>query len=111
MKILLISDYSVPRGGNEIVTLALRDGLQARGHDARLFASRAHTNGGSDLADYHCFGTGPTTYWRWSILRWTLCWVWRIGRLWTAVSLLTACNFPQSFTNTPSWNSFPLAFI
>lgn len=56
MKILLISDYSVPRGGNEIVTLALRDGLRARGHDIRLFASRAHTNG-RDLADYHCFGT------------------------------------------------------
>ena len=58
MKILLISDYSVPRGGNEIVTLTLQDGLRARGHDVRLFASRAHTNGGSDLADYHCFGTG-----------------------------------------------------
>lgn len=57
MKILLISDYSVPRGGNEIVTLALRDGLRARGHDARLFASRAHTNADSDLADYHCYGT------------------------------------------------------
>jgi glycosyltransferase involved in cell wall biosynthesis len=57
MKILLISDYSVPRGGNEIVTLALRDGLRARGHDVRLFASRAHTDGTSDLADYHCFGT------------------------------------------------------
>lgn len=57
MKILLMSDYSVPRGGNEIVTLALRDGLRARGHDVRLFASRAHTNGGSDLADYHCYGT------------------------------------------------------
>lgn len=57
MKILLISDYSVPRGGNEIVTLALRDGLRASGHDVRLFASRAHTNDASDLADYHCFGT------------------------------------------------------
>lgn len=57
MKILLLSDYSVPRGGNEIVTLALRDGLRARGHDVRLFASRAHTNGGSDPADYHCYGT------------------------------------------------------
>ena len=57
MKILLISDYGVPRGGNEIVTLALRDGLRTRGHDTRLFASRAHTNGDSDLADYHCFGT------------------------------------------------------
>lgn len=57
MKILLISDYSVPRGGNEIVTLALREGLRARGHDIRLFASRAHTNGGGPPADYHCFGT------------------------------------------------------
>jgi glycosyltransferase involved in cell wall biosynthesis len=57
MKILLISDYSVPRGGNEIVTLALRDGLRARGHEVRLFASRAHISGGRDLADYHCFGT------------------------------------------------------
>lgn len=57
MKILLISDYSVPRGGNEIVTLALRDGLRKRGHDVRLFSSRAHINDGSDQADYHCFGT------------------------------------------------------
>ena len=57
MKILLISDYSVPRGGNEIVTLGLRDGLRARGHDVRLFASRTYTKGGTDLADYHCFGT------------------------------------------------------
>ena len=40
MKILLVSDYAVPRGGNEVVTLALRDGLKARGHDVRLFASR-----------------------------------------------------------------------
>jgi glycosyltransferase involved in cell wall biosynthesis len=57
MKILLVSDYSVPRGGNEIVTLALRDGLQSRGHDVRLFASRAFVNGESDPIDYHCFGT------------------------------------------------------
>lgn len=57
MKILLISDYSVPRGGNEIVTLALRDGLRARGHDVRLFASRASTDGERDQADYRCFGT------------------------------------------------------
>jgi glycosyltransferase involved in cell wall biosynthesis len=57
MKILLISDYGVPRGGNEIVTLAMRDGLRERGHDVRLFASRAHTKGHSNLADYRCFGT------------------------------------------------------
>jgi glycosyltransferase involved in cell wall biosynthesis len=60
MKILLISDYSVPRGGNEIVTLALRDGLRARGHDVRLFASQAYTNGDSVSADYQCFGTASS---------------------------------------------------
>lgn len=57
MKILLISDYGVPRGGNEIVTLALRDGLRARGHTVHLFASRAHISVGSQLPEYHCFGS------------------------------------------------------
>jgi glycosyltransferase involved in cell wall biosynthesis len=57
MRILLISDYDVPRGGNEVVTLELRRGLRARGHDARLFASNAYAGGGADRADYHCFGT------------------------------------------------------
>lgn len=56
MKILLISDYSVPRGGNEVVTLSLRDGLRARGHDVRLFASRAYADAG-EPAEYGCFGT------------------------------------------------------
>ena len=57
MKVLIISDYGVPRGGNEIVTLALRDGLRQRGHDVRLFASNAFTNREASQADYHCFGT------------------------------------------------------
>jgi glycosyltransferase involved in cell wall biosynthesis len=57
MKILLVSDYSVPRGGNEIVTLALREGLRARGHDVRLFASCTYANGDKSLAEYQCFGT------------------------------------------------------
>lgn len=42
--------------------LALRDGLRARGHDARLFASRATPGGRQGSADYTCFGT--TSRWR-----------------------------------------------
>jgi glycosyltransferase involved in cell wall biosynthesis len=57
MKILLVSDYAVPRGGNEVVTLSLRDGLRARGHDVRLFASRAYVDAGIEPAEYACFGT------------------------------------------------------
>lgn len=57
MKILLINDYGTPTGGAEIVTLALRDRLRARGHDARLFASRAQPLRTPILADYTCFGT------------------------------------------------------
>lgn len=75
MKILFVSDYGVPRGGNEIVTLALRKGLRARGHDVRLFASRAYANGDGDSPDYTCFGTAsplraalwcgnPSAFWR-----------------------------------------------
>lgn len=57
MKVLLISDFGVPRGGSEVVTLALRRALRARGYDARLFAGRAEAGGGDSAADYHCFGT------------------------------------------------------
>ncbi len=57
MKILLVSDYGVPRGGSEIVTLAMRRCLREHGHDARLFASSANLKGGPTDADYHCFGT------------------------------------------------------
>ena len=62
MKILLVSDYAVPRGGNEVVTLSLRDGLRTRGHDVRLFASRAFMGRERGTADYECFGTGSS--WR-----------------------------------------------
>ncbi len=58
MKILLVSDYDSPRGGNEVVTLLLRDGLRRRGHDARLFSSRARSaREERGAADYHCFGS------------------------------------------------------
>lgn len=60
MKILLISDYAAPIGGSEISLLALRKGLRQRGHEVRLFASRAEDGGGT--ADDTCFGT--TSRWR-----------------------------------------------
>lgn len=57
MKVLLVNDYATPTGGAELLTLALREGLRQRGHDARLFASRARPGTGASLADYECFGT------------------------------------------------------
>lgn len=57
MKILILNDVAAPHGGAELMTLALRAGLRARGHDARIFASTAHLEPGSEPADYSCFGT------------------------------------------------------
>lgn len=57
MKILLINDTAVPIGGAESTTHALRDGLRARGHDARVFATSALCDQHSSFADYTCFGT------------------------------------------------------
>ena len=60
MKILLVVDYAVPVGGAEISTLLLRDGLRARGHDVRVFATTAHHAEYENFADFSCFGTtGP----------------------------------------------------
>lgn len=58
MKILLLHDKGTATGGSEHQILALRRGLRARGHDARLLTSRATPVPGSEvLADYQCFGT------------------------------------------------------
>lgn len=54
MRILFINDTAAPVGGAEILTYHLRDEMRRRGHDARLFASRAL---GEGPADYVCFGT------------------------------------------------------
>lgn len=70
-----MNDYSYPFGGAEIQTLAIRDSLQAIGHDARIFASSAAPLNVESRADYHCFGTmsrfrtllqtaNPSAYWR-----------------------------------------------
>lgn len=66
MKILLVVDYAVAAGGAEIATRVLRDELIARGHDVRVFGTKAQSgyNGGyqESFADFSCFGT--TGRWR-----------------------------------------------
>lgn len=57
MKILLVSDYATPTAGCEIMLLMLRDGLRARGHEVKVFASRAVLIPGEFFADYSCAGT------------------------------------------------------
>jgi glycosyltransferase involved in cell wall biosynthesis len=56
MRILIANDYGVLSGGAERVTVDLRDGLRARGHDARIFASTARPLPLANEADYTCFG-------------------------------------------------------
>lgn len=54
MKILLVNDHAAAVGGAEVLTLTLRDEFRRRGHDARVFASRAV---GEGPVEYTCFGT------------------------------------------------------
>lgn len=39
MRVLLVNDHGTPTGGAELQALAMRDGLRARGHEARLLTS------------------------------------------------------------------------
>jgi glycosyltransferase involved in cell wall biosynthesis len=57
MKILLISDYGTLAGGAEVTSMALRDGMRARGHEVRLFTSSAGAADQQNFADVTCFGT------------------------------------------------------
>ncbi len=57
MKILLINDFGSLQGGAEVQIVALRNGLRERGHDARLFTTRASNVNLPILSDYQCFGT------------------------------------------------------
>ena len=57
MKILLVNDYATPTAGAEITLRALREGLLTRGHEVRVFASRAELIPGPSFADDTCFGT------------------------------------------------------
>lgn len=74
MKVLLVNDYATPTAGAEKVTLHLRDELVARGHEVRVFASRAQLISGESFADSSCFGTTSrlqtlTSAWNPSALR------------------------------------------
>lgn len=57
LRILIVHDYGTPSGGAEHVSLLLRDGLRARGHDSWLYTSRARPLPLPVLADDTCFGT------------------------------------------------------
>ena len=57
MRILIVNDYGVLSGGAERVSLALRDGLRRRGHEAKLFASTARPLPLESHADFACFGS------------------------------------------------------
>lgn len=57
MRILIVSDYAYPAGGAEMMVRRLRDGMIARGHDARIFSTDLKSDKGENFADYSCLGT------------------------------------------------------
>lgn len=61
-RVLILNDKGAPTGGAEILTFSLRDGLRARGLDARVLASTAGSTPASFAADYAC--TGSTSAFR-----------------------------------------------
>ncbi len=67
LRVLLLNDYATRVGGAELGTLALRDGLRARGHDARVLSSTARATDDPSFADYEAAGTLS----RWRALRQT----------------------------------------
>ncbi|MGH7502663.1 MAG: glycosyltransferase family 4 protein [Longimicrobiales bacterium] len=60
MRILLVNDYGTETGGAEVQLLLLRRCLRERGHDARLFTSRARPRSAPLQSDDTCFGTVST---------------------------------------------------
>lgn len=79
MRILLINDYATATGGAELMTLALRQRLRDRGHDARIFSSSARPGDAASLGDYECRGT--TSRWR-TLLQSANPWAfWRLRRV------------------------------
>jgi glycosyltransferase involved in cell wall biosynthesis len=63
VRVLLVNDYGTPAGGAELQMLALREGLRAAGHDARLFSSCASLVPAEVQADYTCYGTTVDKLW------------------------------------------------
>lgn len=60
MKVLIVHDFGQRIGGAEQMSITLRDGLRARGHDCRWFTSRALAGEGPIESDHTAWGTtGP----------------------------------------------------
>jgi glycosyltransferase involved in cell wall biosynthesis len=57
VKILIVNDVGCLSGGAEQLSHVLREGLRARGHDARLFTSTAAPVDAQNPSDYTCYGT------------------------------------------------------
>ena len=71
MRILLVNDYATATAGAERITLDLRDGLRARGHEVRVFASRAQLIPGESFADATCYGTNTRVQTLTSTVNWS----------------------------------------
>ena len=71
MRILLVNDYATATAGAERITLDLRDGLRARGHEVRVFASRAQLIPGGSFADATCYGTNTRVQTLTSTVNWS----------------------------------------
>ena len=71
MRILLVNDYATATAGAERITLDLRDGFAARGHEVRVFASRAQLIAGEPFADATCFGTNTRVQTLTSAVNWS----------------------------------------
>jgi glycosyltransferase involved in cell wall biosynthesis len=57
LRVLVVNDYASSFGGAEVLSRRLRDGLRARGHEARLFATDLRSERGDNFADETCRGT------------------------------------------------------
>ncbi len=71
MRILLVNDYATATAGAERITLDLRDGFRARGHEVRVFASRAELIPGESFADATCYGTNTRVQTLTSTVNWS----------------------------------------
>jgi hypothetical protein len=55
--VLIVHDFGIASGGAANMSLVLRKGLDVRGHEARIFASRARPLSLEIVAHYTCYGT------------------------------------------------------
>jgi glycosyltransferase involved in cell wall biosynthesis len=71
MRILLVNDYATATAGAERITRDIREGFRARGHEVRVFASRAQLIPGESFADATCYGTNTRLQTLTSTVNWS----------------------------------------